>query len=73
MNKLQHAIDIQHDVVKKLENAMNEKIQLLKNDQAQTKALETLVGRYRRQEAIAKNRSDQKELDNQIIANLKLE
>ena len=73
MNKLQHAIDIQHDVVKKLENAMNEKIQLLKNDQAQTKALEILVGRYRRQEAIAKNRNDQKELDNQIIANLKLE
>ena len=73
MSKLQKAIDVQHDVVKKIELAMNEKIQLLKKDQAQAKALETLVARYRRQEAIAKNRTEQKELDSQILANLRAE
>ena len=70
MTKVQVAIDMQKEVVNKLEITVNRKIQLLKKDRAQTKALETLIGRYRQQEARAKNRSEQRELDRQILAKL---
>ena len=56
-----------------MENMVNEKIQLLKKDRAQTKALELLIGRYRKQEVHVKSRNDQRELDNQILVNLKQE
>ena len=71
MKKLQVAIDTQCGIVKKLENDVNQKIQILKNDQAQTKALESLIQRYRQQEIRAKNRNEQKELDSQILAKLR--
>ena len=71
MKKLQVAIDTQCGIVKKLENDVNQKIQILKKDQAQTKALESLIQRYRQQEMRAKNRNEQKELDSQILAKLR--
>ncbi len=70
MGKLQIAIDGQKEVVIKLENIVNQKIQLLKKDRAQTKALEILIGRYHQQEIQAKNKNEQRELDNQILAKL---
>ena len=73
MNKVQKAIEVQHGVVERMENMVNEKIQLLKKDRAQTKALELLIGRYRKQEVHVKSRNDQRELDNQILVNLKQE
>lgn len=70
MRKLQIAIDGQKEVVNKLENIVNQKIQLLKKDRAQTKALEILIGRYHQQEIQAKNKNEQRELDNQMLAKL---
>ena len=67
MNKVQTAIDVQQSVVEKMENMVNEKIQLLKKDRAQTKALELLIGRYRKQEILVKDRKEQRELDNQML------
>ncbi len=70
MGKLQIAIDGQKEVVNKLEIIVDQKIQLLKKDRAQTKALEILIGRYHQQEIQAKNKNEQRELDNQILAML---
>lgn len=70
MNKLQQAIDMQQQVVEKLELNINEKIDKLKKNRAQTKALETLIGRYRQQEIMIHTRNEQKELDSQILAML---
>ncbi len=70
MGKLQIAIDGQKEVVNKLEIIVDQKIQLLKKDRAQTKALEILIGRYHQQEIQAKNKNEQRELDNQILAKL---
>ncbi len=66
--KIQTAIDTQYEVVNKIENAVNKKILLLQKDRSQTKALEALVGRYRQQEIQARDRSEQKELDDQFLA-----
>ncbi len=71
MNKIQIAIDTQYDLVEKMNNTVNEKIELLKKDRAQTKALELLIDRYQKQEIQAKNRHEQEELDGQILVNLK--
>ncbi len=70
MGKLQIAIDGQKEVVNKLEIIVDQKIQLLKKDRAQTKALEILIGRYHQQEIQAKNKNEQREMDNQILAKL---
>ena len=71
MEKLQLAIDAQQNIVIDLEKRVNQQIQSLKDDRAQTKALESLVNRYRQQENRLKNQNEQKELDSQILATLR--
>lgn len=73
MKKLQQAIDIQQDLVNDLTQSVNEKIDFLKKNKAQTKALEALIGRYRQQENLASTRKEQKDLDSQILAMLQAE
>ena len=71
MSRLEEAIGVQQKVVQDLEIKVNHRIQSLQKDRSQNRALGTLIERYRIQEMETKIRSEEKELDSQIIARFK--